>query len=144
MKFFLYLLTCTLMLSLTTVLGEATPPPTPAGWSSNGTADIIVSASHPGQNNASPTANVFNNHVITEITSVQGLPIATTSSPYTTVYDPSYGYIAPLSSLTESQQKWQDDSLGGYRWFYTDQFGNPRYIDTLETKNKPEVQFVTK
>jgi len=91
------------------ITGITDPPPEtpPAGWS-NQTRAFEVSAA--AQNNVNAW-HVFPDHAVVKLNAAIGGDQA--------IYDPSYGGTGFFgATVAEAEQKWEDASVVGVRWFY--------------------------
>ncbi len=94
-------------------------------YSSSEPQALVVDPNDAGQgtNNLHPT-NRFLNHWVVRVTGVNQGPAlkadASGVSPLTSIYDPSYGFLAPTAGPGRSpaQLKWEDHSISGYNLTY--------------------------
>ncbi len=125
---------------VTGIVPAATPPDAPSGYRYDNFEEFDVSPSHGAQGNNSPKNN-FHDHAVVKITDVPGLTTTGDgASPLTTVYDPSYGYSAPMPGpgRIPSQQKWEDDSIQQYMFYYISGTSSIRTIHIDDPKGSAE------
>ncbi len=102
---------------------------------------LDVYPANPAQSNKQPAFR-FDGHAVVKISAIHGIPVnPAASSPYTTIYDPSYGKTYAANSMPAAEQSWEDASVQDYWWHFQDQDGMDRFPIVNDNKNQRETIF---
>ncbi len=122
-------------------VASVAPPGYPQYLSSNSDGSpgdgFYTDPKHPAQGNSGPSVTYgqggaglpvqWYDHAVVSLTPGTKGAIAVDGPASTSIYDPSYGYVALKSTFPDAQVQWEADSIPGYWSLYTNGSGAIQY-----------------